>query len=65
MGKAPTFKQVDVTRALRAIRRAGVEVSKVEIDLKDGKITIATGKVDEATAANAFDEWKTSRARPS
>lgn len=65
MGKAPTFKQVDVTRALRAIRRAGVEVSKVEIDLKAGKITIATGKVDEATAANAFDEWKARHARPS
>ena len=37
-----TFKQTDLTRALRAARAAGVNVQRFEID-KDGKIVIVTG----------------------
>jgi hypothetical protein len=38
-----TFRQQDVTRALRAIAAAGAEVRRVEID-KEGKIIVVTGK---------------------
>ena len=40
---ACTFKQQDVTRAVRAVVAAGVQVQRVEIG-KDGKIVVVTGK---------------------
>jgi hypothetical protein len=36
------FKQCDVTRALKAVAKAGMTVVRVEID-PDGKIVIGTG----------------------
>jgi hypothetical protein len=41
-----TFRQLDVTRALRATVAAGIEVQRIEID-KDGKIIVVTGKPKE------------------
>ena len=42
--RAPAaFRQSDVTRALRAARAAGLDVSGYEIDPITGKITITTG----------------------
>jgi len=38
-----TFKQRDVTKALKATVKAGIAVERVEID-KDGKIVIVTGR---------------------
>jgi hypothetical protein len=52
MARAPsTFRQTDVTRAVKAVRAAGVEVSKVEIG-PDGTITIRTGPGYEAGQTN-------------
>ena len=57
--RPPTFRQQDVTRALRAARAAGVKVSRVEID-NGGKITLVAGDAepvkptDESTGG---DEW--------
>jgi hypothetical protein len=46
MARGPcTFRHNDVKRAVKAVREAGVEVAKVEID-KDGKIIIETVKPD-------------------
>jgi hypothetical protein len=43
MGRRPcTFRQSDVTRALKAALATGIGVAKIEID-KDGKIVIVTG----------------------
>lgn len=42
MSRGPcTFRQQDVTRAIKAAKAAGVEVAQVEID-KNGKIVIRT-----------------------
>jgi hypothetical protein len=42
MARGPcTFKQQDVTRALKAAAAAGIEVVRYEID-RDGKIVIVT-----------------------
>jgi hypothetical protein len=63
----PTFRQVDVMRALKAARRAGFERVRVEID-RDGKIAIITGgSVDRLEVAgdnlNPLDQWIAKHAR--
>jgi hypothetical protein len=40
--KCATFRQSDITKAIRAARKAGVENVRVEI-AKDGRIVIVTG----------------------
>jgi hypothetical protein len=50
MARAPsTFRQADVTRAVKAVRSAGVDIVRVEV-AKDGTIRIIT------TAETASDE---------
>jgi hypothetical protein len=52
-----TFKQSDVTKAIRATVKAGIAVNRVEID-KDGKIIIVTTAEDAATGQKAEkNEW--------
>lgn len=41
MRRASTFRQHDVTRAIRAVTAAGVGIARVEIGL-DGKIVVVT-----------------------
>jgi hypothetical protein len=61
--RAPcTFRQTDVTRALKAARRAGFERVRVEID-QDGKVVaiVAGERVDKPEVAsnnlNPLDQW--------
>jgi hypothetical protein len=59
MSRGPcTFKQNDVTRLVKALVAAGVEVARVEMD-KDGKIAVFAGKVPEALreGARECNEW--------
>jgi hypothetical protein len=56
MSRGPhTFRQGDVTRAVRAVRAAGVEVQRVEVD-RTGKIIVVTGKPSENPAPDE-NEW--------
>lgn len=56
MAKRPVpFRQIDVTRALRAARAAGVEISRVEID-RDGNIVIVSGRPGGSPAANETEQ---------
>jgi hypothetical protein len=48
---AQTFKQGDVTKAVKGAVNAGLEVQRVEID-QAGKIVVFAGKVDIPNAAS-------------
>lgn len=55
-----TFRQNDLTRALKGALAAGIEISRFEIE-KDGKIVVVPGKPIEApgnekTERNEWDE---------
>jgi len=59
MARAPsTFRQQDVTRAVKAVTAAGVLIARIEID-KAGKIVIiaadANGQPGESTEGNEWD----------
>jgi hypothetical protein len=59
MARAPsTFRQQDVTRAVKAVTAAGVHIARVEID-KTGKIVIittdATDQLGERREENTWD----------
>lgn len=58
MARGPcTFRQQDVTRALRATMAAGVSVQRIEID-REGKIVVVAGRPDDASEAGAGgNEW--------
>ena len=51
---ACTFHQRDVTAAVKAVREAGCEVMRVEVD-RGGKIVVVTGKADERRPGNDND----------
>ncbi len=56
MARTPsTFRQADVTRAVKAVVAAGVDVGRVEID-KSGKIVIVTAsQPDDGAEPNEWD----------
>ncbi len=55
------FKESDVTRAVKAVRKAGLDVTRVEID-QDGKIVVTVksdngdGEDRTVKAANPWDD---------
>jgi hypothetical protein len=53
---AATFKQSDLTRALKAAAAAGVAVKRIEID-KSGKIVMATAGNVEAAPNENQNDW--------
>jgi hypothetical protein len=56
MTRAPaTFRQQDVTKAVKAVAAAGVHIARVEID-KAGKIVIITTDATENQSAEV-NEW--------
>ncbi len=58
MARAPsTFRQQDVTRAVKAVAAAGVHIARIEID-KAGKIVIiAADAVDQLGENTEENEW--------
>jgi hypothetical protein len=59
MSRGPaTFRQRDLTAAVKALRAAGCDVARVEIG-KDGKIIVVTGRGADETPEPASDtnEW--------
>jgi hypothetical protein len=57
MARAPcTFRQQDVTRAVKAVVAAGVGIARVEID-KTGKITIIALDAEPREGREEANEW--------
>jgi hypothetical protein len=55
MARVPsTFRQSDVTRAVKAVRGAGVEIARVEIT-RDGRIILIT--TPETAQTKDANEW--------
>jgi hypothetical protein len=64
MARRPaTFRQQDITRALRAARAAGLEVTGYEIEATTGKIIVNTSKETKPTPVTDLDQWIAERAR--
>jgi hypothetical protein len=61
MGHGPaTFKESDLARALRAARKAGADVERVEIG-RDGRIVLVLKNGDKVfPERNEWDEWHAS-----
>ena len=53
-----TFKQSDLTKAIKATVKAGIAVGRVEID-KTGRIVIVTAKPEDAANGEKLgkNEW--------
>ncbi|GAB1364728.1 hypothetical protein MASR1M32_39640 [Rhodobacter sp.] len=58
MSKRQTFTQAEVTRAIKAAKAAGMEVSRCEI-MPDGRIVMTTDSA--APPEDPFLSWKASR----
>ena len=59
MSRGPaTFKERDVTRAIRAHVKAGIPIDRIRTAFdKQGRFVVSVAKLDEAApAANAWDE---------
>jgi hypothetical protein len=57
MSRGPhIFKQTDVTRAVKAVVAAGVEVARVEVD-KEGRIVVVAGKPMPNEGSQGGNEW--------
>ena len=55
MSKArQTFRRTDLTRAIEAVRRAGLSISAVRISLQ-GQIEVETGKASAQDSASDLD----------
>jgi hypothetical protein len=63
MARAPsTFRQKDVTRAIRAAIAAGVDIARIEV-AKDGRIVSVTGGAQPAVQDDLDRELEQFRAR--
>ena len=51
-----TFRQRDVTKAVKAVAAAGVDIGRVEID-STGKITIIAGSASQPEQGRGANEW--------
>jgi hypothetical protein len=51
-----TFKESDLTRALRAAKKAGAHVARAEL-ARDGKIVLVLKKDGEAPSTSERNEW--------
>ena len=61
--KSQSFKQTDLTRGIRAARKAGCEPTSAEVR-PDGTIRLTFGSQVDEDPKNAFDRWKDKDADP-
>jgi len=51
-----TFKLVDLTRAIKAVKKAGGDVARAEV-ARDGKIVLVLQKNGEPPSMSGRNEW--------
>jgi hypothetical protein len=52
--RSAIFRQADLSRALEGVKKAGLDVARVEID-PSGKIIVVAGKPERVSANNEWD----------
>jgi hypothetical protein len=56
MSRAPSnFRQQDVTRAINAAKRAGLDIARVEVDAKTARIIVIIAGRDNKPDENYWD----------
>ena len=58
--RGPTFRQCDVSRAVKGARAAGIAVARIEIDIA-GKIVTISGAPQDAAVRDDYTMWKEGR----
>ena len=56
MTRPHTFRQIDIVRAIRAAKAAGIANPKVTIDSSTGRITIVAGSPGDDQSLNEWDQ---------
>ena len=51
-----TFREIDLTRALRAAKKAGADVARAEVS-RDGKIVLVLKNDGQARSISERNEW--------
>jgi hypothetical protein len=60
MGKRAAFTQAELSRAIRAAKAAGMEVTRCAIT-PDGRIVLSDGQHATQAAEDPFETWKAKR----
>ena len=60
-----SFRQWDLQRALRAVKRSGLEVLRVEVEATGKLVIVTTGDTPTAETSTPLDRWLATNARAS
>jgi hypothetical protein len=52
-----SFKERDVRSAVKAVREAGVQIGRIEINSRDGTVIIIPGAPEQLADTQTTNEW--------